>query len=446
MIGTLKIITPIIFYFIGIMFIFVSFSGKVRWTILFITFLLPLQNIIDKLQQFPFGKDYIDILLIAMTFGWVVDAAQYKRKTFEKSPINTIAIVLMCYIYLSLWNGYLYLHYFAPFDLSDPRLKSCKNFLILPFLYFLTFNNIHDKKWVWRTFAMMCLSMVFMNYYLLRQIEMFSTITSRDKIHGTFVDLGPNEIAAFYNQYSMILLSIIFFMKNNLKKILLFILFCVNIFCVAFLFSRGAYLGLVAGLFFLFAIKRKVLLIPLILALLAWQTVLPANVKARIEMTTNAQGELDPSAQGRIIIWEQSISLFKSQPIFGVGYAVFRELGYGLGDTHNIYLKILTEQGVIGFIIFLVLIGTLFREGWKLFKRGDDDMSKALGLGFAACIIVLLVNNLFGNRWTHPVLSSYFWIIAGLVARCNVLADQSNKEQHPNRKKRERSPRLYGRI
>ena len=51
-------------------------------------------------------------------------------------------------------------------------------------------------------------------------------------------------------------------------------------------------------------------------------------------------------------------------------------------------------------------------------------MSKALGLGFAIAIIVLLINNMFGDRWTYMEVSCYLWVFAALVQRLNIISEQ----------------------
>jgi len=231
--------------------------------------------------------------------------------------------------------------------------------------------------------------------------------------------LGPNEVAAFYTQYTMVLLGIYFFMRKNIFKLFLMGLIGINIFCIMFLFSRAAYVSLYIGLLMICMFKKKVLLVPLVLIGIYWNAFLPTIMVERIEMTTNVYGEFDASVAVRFNIWDRSLELFSESPLVGAGFGVFQYANYGGWDTHNIYLKILSEQGLVGLTIFLTLVGCFFLQGVRLYSRGDDEMSKGLGLGFAACIIVLMINNFFGNRWDYVELSAYLWVFAGLVARLN---------------------------
>ncbi len=434
-ISTLKSFAPLTIYGLGIVFFMIALTGRVNWTLMWVTFLLPLRNVIERMQDFPEGKDYLDLLIISMLIGWAVSTLAYRRPFMEKTPLNKIAIVLIIYTYLSVLRGYIYLDYFTPFDFSDIRVQQWKNYCLLPILYFLTVNSIRDKKWVWRILIVICLNIFFTIYYGVDQISAYSSIQSRVKISGTFVFLGPNEVAAFMNQYSVLLLGVFFFLKRSWKKLGLLALFAGGTYCVLFLFSRGAYLGLVAGLFCIFAFRKRILLIPLLAILVLWQVALPEKVKDRIMETTNEYGELDQSNQKRVIVWEQTLELFTHDPIFGVGFGVFHNLGYMLGDTHNIYLKVLSEQGTVGFILFLILIGTFFFMGWRLYKTGDEPLARGLGLGFLGCLCTLLVNNCFGDRWLYLELSSNLWVIAGLVARLNLLSTQNLSSKATSSKK-----------
>ena len=410
---------PIVFYLIGIVVFFTALSGRIKWALCYVIFLAPLRNVIEKIHEFPFGKDFLDILIIVMILGWILGALAGRRAIFEKSAINFAAILLILYTTFSLWKGYFYLHYYDFFNALDPRVQDWKNFCMLPILFFLTLNTINDRKWIERIIVILSVSMLLVGYYTVRQISDFSVLVSREKINGTFVYLGPNEVAAFYSQFTILLISVFFGFKKGIKKIFLLGLICVGVYCIVFLFSRAAYLAFVVALFLLLLFRKPLYLIPLLAVLICWQTVLPSEVKTRIEMTTTETGQLDASAENRLVVWQQSIELFKSDPIFGVGFGVFRYMGFQLGDTHNIYLKILAEQGIIGFFVFLILIFAFFREGWKLFRRGEDELARSLGFGFLMCLVALLINNLFGDRWTYFQLSAYLWVFAALVSRLN---------------------------
>jgi len=427
MIATAKSFIPFILYAGIILLSLSALTGKTQRALWLLIFLMPFRNVIDRLHKFPLGYDLIDVMLIALIFGTMMQSLVKKEKMFERSPVNPILVLLVTYTFVSLIWGSSFLHSYKIFDISDPRVQMWKNYCILPLLFIITLNSIKEKKDVWITVAVMCFAMILMDLYVSRQISWFQSVKSRPKIHGTFVYLGPNEVAAFYNMYTVLLMGLYFCMKRGIKKLILLGIIIANSFCIIFLFSRAAYVGFAVGLFVLFAIKNKKLLVPLILIGIFWQATLPEKVKERISMTTDDYGELDPASASRLVVWDQALELFADSPIIGLGFGVFRSLGYR--DTHNIFIKILVEQGIIGLFIFLLLLFIMFIQGIKLFTGGDDRASQGLGLGFSMCIIVLLVNNMFGDRWTYMELIAYFWVFAGLVSRLNIISNDANQER-----------------
>ncbi|MBF0483979.1 MAG: O-antigen ligase family protein [Candidatus Omnitrophica bacterium] len=413
-------------YGAGIFACLMALFGKVEWALTLVVVLFPLRNVIDKLQVLPGGRSFVNILFIFIIVGWVVNALSRREAMFKPSGMNVVLFLFGLYICFSFVRGYGYLASVSQFQLDDTRLQLVKNFLMLPLLFFMVFNNVRDEKMVWQVVLIICATMVVMDYYTVRQILWFNNIESRVKINSTFSYLGPNEIAAFYNQYTILLCSLLFALRHKLLKLILIGIIAANIFCVLFLYSRAAYIALVAGLGFLFLFKKRWLLIPLVLLCLFWQSFLPAKVQDRINMTTNEYGELDKSNMGRITVWNESLEIFRQNPVVGAGFGVFGYLGFELRDTHNIYLKVLAEQGVIGMFIFLLVLGTMFWQGIKLFDKGRDDISKCLGIGFAACMVTLIFNNMFGDRWTYTEVSSTLWVFLALVCRLNYLSVNKN--------------------
>ncbi|MDA3898378.1 MAG: O-antigen ligase family protein [Desulfobacteraceae bacterium] len=69
----------------------------------------------------------------------------------------------------------------------------------------------------------------------------------------------------------------------------------------------------------------------------------------------------------RIKIWKTAISLWRHNPIIGIGPGVFRLKNTMSSDlnVHNVFLQMLTEGGIVGLIFFLVLIGRIIHRSWN---------------------------------------------------------------------------------
>lgn len=63
------------------------------------------------------------------------------------------------------------------------------------------------------------------------------------------------------------------------------------------------------------------------------------------------RGNIDSLSSGRGEMWIEALERFMEHPILGAGFLqYFKEYGY---ETHNTYIQVLYELGIIGFILFL---------------------------------------------------------------------------------------------
>jgi O-antigen ligase len=80
-------------------------------------------------------------------------------------------------------------------------------------------------------------------------------------------------------------------------------------------------------------------------------------------------------------------------------------------DTHNYYVKVLAETGVVGLILYLLVLWRMWRAGTRLFYSAQDPFWQGIGLGFVALM------DLFGDRWTYQQVDGFIWILLGCVIR-----------------------------
>jgi putative inorganic carbon (hco3(-)) transporter len=179
-------------------------------------------------------------------------------------------------------------------------------------------------------------------------------------------------------------------------------------------------------------IKDRKLLIVLGLFLFTWQTVVPTPVRERVNMTESANGQLEASAQERVSLWENAEEQIIHSPIWGNGFATFQ---YGqhvdnLKDTHNWYVKILVETGIIGLIIVIFLLQQFLAVSYGLFKRATDPLYRGLGLGLFLAMCSCLVANCFGDRWTYLEITSLLWVLGGAAIRAMQLIEEGPTAEH----------------
>ncbi len=123
-------------------------------------------------------------------------------------------------------------------------------------------------------------------------------------------------------------------------------------------------------------------------------------------------------------------SSFLHSPIVGNGYATFQFGQHvdNLKDTHNWYVKILVETGIVGFVIVLIMLQQVLVTSYRLFKRANDPLYKGLGLGLFVAMCTCLVANFFGDRWTYLEITGLLWGLIGAAARASQLVESQSNE------------------
>ena len=188
-------------------------------------------------------------------------------------------------------------------------------------------------------------------------------------------------------------------------------------------FSRGAMLGLAAGLFFV-AIMRYRRLIPYMLGVGLLMLVLPVTQGYIGRFTEGFLGQ-DLATQMRFGEYKDALTLIGRYPIFGVGFAGTPDIDIYLGVA-NVYFTIAQNMGLVGLLFFLAIIATIFgyaflnRQWFKQQLRADT-----IWLGLHAAIVGALTAGIFDHylfnlEFHHAVTA--FWLFIGLATASTRLA------------------------
>jgi O-antigen ligase len=289
---------------------------------------------------------------------------------------------------------------------------------------------IQEKRQMQILLALMVLAVVRNN------IGFYNTVSERDFSHfsyglryaGTLGYAGENGLAAFEAQLGLFCLGLLPFIRRKAMQAGLLIFAVTCVYCLMLSFSRGGYLGFLVGLLFLGVVYERKLLILLLGLVLTWQALVPTAVTERIFMTYE-DGQIDSSAGQRVTMWEDALGLIQQRPVIGSGFDTYEFMGRvdEFRDTHNLYLKLLVEMGVIGLVVFLMLMWKSLGIGYRLFRTADDSLFRGIGLGLAAVIVCTLVVNLFGDRWMYLQVTGYTWVILGLAARAQIITGEQHR-------------------
>jgi O-antigen ligase len=226
-------------------------------------------------------------------------------------------------------------------------------------------------------------------------------------------------MGAFQAEFAVFMVGLAAFAKKTVVKFSLWSIAFTSVYCLVFTFSRGGYLGFLLGLFAVGLFKERKLLIVLAVILATWQNLVPGAVSQRVLMTYSQGQGLDSSAEDRVSIWQDAVEVIKHNPVSGTGFDTYSYMGRvgPYRDTHNYYLKILLETGVVGSLVFLAILGVAGRISWQLFRTAKDPLQRAVGCGALGLLVTTVAVNFFGDRWSFIEVNGFFWVILGLVAR-----------------------------
>ncbi|WP_175562049.1 O-antigen ligase family protein [Anaerocolumna xylanovorans] len=131
--------------------------------------------------------------------------------------------------------------------------------------------------------------------------------------------------------------------------------------------------------------------------------------------TFNRFSESDDISTGRFDMWNLAWGLFKEHPIIGIGWGRYVHIMAGpLGinpdfatSVHNVYLQLLCEIGLVGFVIFLYAMLSCYIKTIQCLKSGalNDASYNALVVSYVLQTFVLLYN------FTGNCIYDFTWYI-----------------------------------
>lgn len=147
--------------------------------------------------------------------------------------------------------------------------------------------------------------------------------------------------------------------------------------------SRGSWLLLAFTPFFSIKYWRKNKYFPIaclvLAAIIGGYIASNQSMQDRIMSTTNMT--TDRSNADRIVVWESASMMIHDYPLFGVGPGEFTEIykaRYQLPEitqnmvhTHNNFIQVTTESGVLGLLAFLILFGYIETRALKDTVKGN---------------------------------------------------------------------------
>ena len=224
--------------------------------------------------------------------------------------------------------------------------------------------------------------------------------------------IAKNELPEVFAMISIISFSIIPEYSGLFKKIFYFLLTLVIIVFMLFFFSRETYITFGIGLLALFIIKdmKKISRILLFSVFFLFSSVFIKLKFGEYILDTIREFRVNPAraVSFRIYRWDSAIKIGFTHPLIGVGFWNFQYFDPFKGTaSHNAYLQSLVTGGIIGFIVYTIILMDLFLALKKCSKYGKHFI-KAFSKGLLSVFIGYATSAFFAD---HFFTFYYFSII-----------------------------------
>ncbi len=416
-------------------------------------------NISDILTDRGFPS--INRPLIAVTIGSVLVNYLLKTGRYNQFPTLTRLEWTLIAFYIAIIVSVLV----SP-DKSNAFsviLDITKDILVGVSIYITLNTEEHWKKGV---------SVLLITITILAAMGVFKTATGSDI---TFFDLarnsafgqvsygelrygGPIEEPNLWGQVLVSSLPFVLYhlrleQRSTRKVLIVFSMFTILL-AMIYTGSRGAIVAL-AAIVPLLAIDMKIKPVSLLIGFLLFislLSVLPASYSQRFQSLNvffqpkdEAALNQDESIIGRRAVMLTGLAMFKENPMFGVGFGNYglrywefaTDLGleanaininYGPKSryAHSLYVEILSETGLFGFLMFLLFFLTLFTEMLRIRKIFNAYAIQTNWSSWATALSMSILTFLISGIFLHGIFFRYIWILIGLAMAAISISDSTD--------------------
>jgi O-antigen ligase len=384
--------------------------------ILLFVFIIPFANHTATIEA---------IAILVPFLAWMVKLIYVPHEHFSKTPLNS---PIMFWGAAALMASAFSI---APlFSLNAFRSQ----FLTQIVLFFVVVNNIRSEKQLRRIlYAFAISTFIFSMCGILGYIYGDEgVLIEKGRALGTFHSCSRS---AMYCAFVIPPVLMAFFQIRN-KWIRLGLIVSVGLTgaLLLFTFTRGPWISLFTVLVILLFKKSKKTLVIFLTAVLVL-VIFYGPIGSRVGVAFDFKGRSFKEYVNKVLshrpaVWERSLHIIRKHPLVGAGYGpnIYRKLflhseykfwvtlpHYSIqnGDTHNLYLQILLETGIIGFAAFIYLLTAYIKSAYKSYIQIKDPFKKDMLFAILLAIIGFLIAGLTGYFYEDR-LGLMFWLYMGI--------------------------------
>jgi putative inorganic carbon (hco3(-)) transporter len=246
-----------------------------------------------------------------------------------------------------------------------------------------------------------------------------------------------NDLTLFLDMWLPFCFCMFIYEKTWKKKLSYIIGLIIGLATIITSLSRGGYVGLLAMVSILWLFSSRKIISFLIILVLSLSFYLVTNQAYRSEMSTITDTK-ENTAHIRIMSWQTAWDMFLDNPL-GVGGNNFQVRFYEYqGDrfprgmwgrvAHSIWFTLISETGIFGIIIYLMLLYYNIRDIFKIKRLNsvrsnpDDSYLYYLSWAMLASLAGFFASATFISVLYYP---HYWYMTAIIVATMNIAKKRS---------------------
>jgi len=229
---------------------------------------------------------------------------------------------------------------------------------------------------------------------------------------------NPNDLACMIALLAP-LSAIYALSQRGWKRWLFFAMIGLGAVAILFTYSRSGFLALIASsCLLIWKVTRGYrvkMLLPVAVLAAVLLTAAPGKYTTRLSTIFNPETDPTNSAQERQDHMIRAAEVAGSRPIFGVGMGNFHIYAIREMRAHNAFLETAAELGVVGLIVFLVMILAPFRSLRRIERetaadgawpdRGKHVVSWCLQASFAAFVIYAFFGSIQYDSYLYTIVA-----------------------------------------
>lgn len=446
----------VLLYFV--LFILLS-RFNLKMAVLVLIFALP--SYLIRFSIFSIPTTLLEIMILIVFAFFIFNKRKELFKNVEKKwsqktpyPFSWEIILILCISFIAIFVG----------GLSNSALGIFKAYFLEPiFLFIIIVNIFRSEKDIKKIFYALSLSALVVSLAAIWQKItgqfIFNEFWANPENRRVVSFFGyPNALALYLGPIIPMSIGLFIYkikergnLNSFLKQLILFLVIISSFLAIYFSKSKGALLAIglsfIITIFILIKRKYKIYFLTLILILLpsfyfykkdwinlklssslsyqirlvGWQETVEmlndgnflwgaglSNYQNKIEKYHQDglffNKDADPDFDRKIVIFDDKYRAERWQPLEIYLY------------PHNIFLNFWTEIGLIGAVLFALLIFKSLFLSLKAVIKEKNNKEKYLFLGIFSSLLIIVIHGIFDVPYFKNDLSSLFWIIISILA------------------------------